>query len=185
MKRIIIVIGSLCLALALVALSVVSCAEPTPTGGILRIAKAYEPATLGDPITNIPGGLQVAAPCIETLLRLDEGGNPVPWLATAWEVDADALTITLTLRKGVKFHDGTDFNAEAVKYNIERYARSDHPILHAVESVDVVDDYTARFNLSEFDSEIIGNLSYFSGMQPSPTAFETKGVEWCNTDLPP
>ena len=61
------------------------------------------------------------APAIETLFRTDNTGKPVPWLAESYKEDAKGKNITLKLRKEVKFHDGTDFNAEAVKWNLEQY----------------------------------------------------------------
>src|SRR5262245_51735601 len=51
----------------------------------------------------------------------------IPKLATSWDISKDALTYTFKLRKGVKFHDGTPFDAAAVKYNIDRCAAKDAP----------------------------------------------------------
>ena len=54
-------------------------------------------------------------PIIDKLLRVDKDGRLVPHLIESWEYSKDGLQLTLNARKGVKFHDGTDFNAEAVK----------------------------------------------------------------------
>ena len=51
----------------------------------------------------------------------------IPKLATSWSVSKDALTYTFQLRKGVKFHDGTPFDAAAVKFNVERCYKKDAP----------------------------------------------------------
>jgi len=179
-KRLVTLVGSVCLILALVALSLMSCAEPTPTGGILKVSTGVTPMNLGDP-PAVTSSLLPGSPCIETFLHFDETGAPIPWLATGWEVNANAKTIILTLREGVKFHDGTDFNAEAAEYNLERYAASASAMLNTVESVDVVDDYTVRLNLSEFDNSIVMNLARNAGLVASPTALETKGPEWVDT----
>jgi ABC-type transport system substrate-binding protein len=67
-------------------------------------------------------------------------------LATSWDIDSKAPAVTFHLRKGVKFHDGTDFNAQAVKYNfdlmIQAKKRPDW------KSVDVIDDFTVKVNLT-------------------------------------
>ena len=57
----------------------------------------------------------------ESLLYYDEAGNIVGQLASEWEADADTATLTFKLVDGVNFADGTPFNAEAVKWNIEKY----------------------------------------------------------------
>ena len=59
-------------------------------------------------------------PAVESLIREDMNGGIHPWLATGWKIDQAKNTITLSLRKGVKFHDGTDFNAKAVKWCIDQ-----------------------------------------------------------------
>ena len=66
-----------------------------------------------------------------------------------------AKTITLTLRKGVKFHDGTDFNAEAAKWNLDQCVQAGTYGTEKIKSVDIVDDFTVRINLSEWDSTVV------------------------------
>ncbi len=85
----------------------------------------------------------------ETLLVPGDDGAPAPYLATEWELTADSLT--LTLRDDVVFHDGEPFNAEAVKANVELVRDSATAYsgpLQVVESVDVVDEFTVRLNLT-------------------------------------
>ncbi len=88
----------------------VRAAESQPRyGGTLRITDIYDGFSFGYPpkLTTVYGYRQVA-PAIETLFRTDKTGRPVPYLATGVKDNVKAKTITLTLRKGVKFHDGTD-----------------------------------------------------------------------------
>ena len=92
----------------------------------------------------------------------------MPWLATDWKISKDLRSITITLRKGVKFHDGTDFNAEAVKWNMDRYRTSSNPELKAVASIDVLDDSTVRLNLSNWSSTLLDSLTMHAGMMISP-----------------
>ena len=84
---------------------------------------------------------------VETLFAYRQHGRPVPWLATAVKENGAAKTITLTLRKDVKFHDNTDFNAEAVKWNLEQHVAVKGPGTEKFQSIDVVNEYTIRINL--------------------------------------
>ena len=158
--------------------------KPVPRyGGVLKRCYDNDAQQLGNPAAR-PFDLtsvKMSRPAIETLLRYDEKGNPVPWLAAGWKISKDLRSVTLTLRKGVMFHDGTDCDPEAVKWNLERYRTSDNPELKAVTSIDVVSDSAVKINLSEWDSALIGNLASYAGMIISPTAFKTNGGEWCRS----
>jgi len=69
-----------------------------------------------------------------TLYNMDQGDTvpvPSPGLAESWSVGDDKLTWTFKLRNGVKFHDGTDFNAEAVVFNLDRITKKEHPFFDA------------------------------------------------------
>jgi peptide/nickel transport system substrate-binding protein len=152
------------------------------TGGIL-VMNIPEPYSLGFPstMTGQTDG-QNAGVCLETLFRLDEKGNPVPLLATDWKADPTAKTITISLRKGVKFHDGSDFNAEVVKWNMDTYRTGARTELAGVTSVDMVDDYTVRLNLKEFDNSLITQLTNASeaGRMISMVAAKANGGKaWC------
>src|SRR4029077_1964415 len=57
----------------------------------------------------------------DSLVRVDPKGTIIPWLAKSWDTSADGKTVTFNLRTDVKFHDGSTFDANAVKYNIDRY----------------------------------------------------------------
>ena len=93
----------------------------TKVRGALKML-GYEPYSLGYPATmTATTDGQQASVCLETLFRFDEKAELVPLLATGWKADLKAKTITLTLRKGVKFHDGTDFNAKVCKWNLDKF----------------------------------------------------------------
>lgn len=121
-------------------------------------------------------------PAIETLTTLDESGMPIPWLATNWHTDPDAKTLTLELREGVKFHDGTNFDAEAVKWNLELQIAAGRAELKSIESIDILNDYKVQLNLSRNDSLLIINFSSFPGMIISPTAYKQNGKDWAVTN---
>jgi peptide/nickel transport system substrate-binding protein len=119
-------------------------------------------------------------PCVESLLRVDEKGLNIPWLATGWQWSTDKKSLTLTLRKGVKFHDGTDFNAAAVKFNLDLFLPpSTRTELQYVQSIDVVDDYTVRLNLKQYDDLLLTYLNPIPGLMVSPTAIKEHGEQWC------
>ncbi len=148
-------------------------------GGTLRMI-GFDPYCIGYPpaMTAQTDGQQ-ASVAVESLFRFDEKAEIVPLLATAWKADAKAKTITITLRKGVKFHDGTDFNAKACKWNLDKFREAKRTELAHVASVDVMDDHTVRLNLSVFDNVIISQLATDAGRMISPTAFEKHGQAWC------
>ena len=160
---------------------------PTPTapsgpryGGILKVSIYMDGVSIGYPPKCIRiFGMAQASPAIETLFRHDNTGKLTPWLATGIKSNATAKTTILTLRKGVKFHDGTNFNAEAVKWNLDRHLAEKTAAVQKIKSIDVIDDYTVRINLSEWDSTFEGTLAMNTGMMISPTAYEKNGQEWC------
>jgi ABC-type transport system substrate-binding protein len=121
------------------------------------------------------GGVQwerVGRAVYETLVQQDENEKIVPWLAETWKIAPDGKNITFTLRKGVKFQDGTDFNAEAVKYSMESWPKGSAGavILSAVTSYDVIDPYTIRFNLKQYDAVLMMQLAAVGPVIVSPTA---------------
>jgi len=112
-----------------------------------------------------------------------EPGTYIPVLATSWELSPDKKAYTFHLRQGVKFFDGTDFNAQAVKWQFDyNKANSRSVFAKWINSCDVLDDYTVRFNLVEWNTLI---LDGWTGTGPnsfiSPTAFEKNGMEWTYT----
>jgi peptide/nickel transport system substrate-binding protein len=149
-------------------------------GGILRIAEQYDGTSIGYPpkLLRVNSSRQ-AAPAIETLFRIDDMGKPVPWLAETYKNDAKGKSITIKLRKGIKFHDGTDFNAEAAKWNLDQAISAKTQGTEMFRSIDVMDNSTVRINLTEWNITITTNLSQMVGMMISPTAYKKNGEEWC------
>ncbi|WP_108660313.1 ABC transporter substrate-binding protein [Acuticoccus kandeliae] len=96
--------------------------------------------------------MQVWDQIYDTLLAFDENGKPQPNLAKSWEISEDGLTYTLTLQEGVLCHDGSPFDANDVKFTIDR-AFGDNPSLTKtswgpIESVEVVDPTTVKVAMS-------------------------------------
>jgi glutathione transport system substrate-binding protein len=107
-----------------------------------------------------------------------------PVLAESYAASQDGLTYTIKLRKGIKFHDGTDFNAEAVKENFDRVTDPDNKLKRyglysIIAKTEVVDEYTARIMLKEPFSAFINDLAHPSGVMISPAALK----QWGSKDI--
>ncbi|MFT3688636.1 ABC transporter substrate-binding protein [Paenirhodobacter sp.] len=116
------------------------------------------------------------------LFGFDKDMKSVPLLAESYTSNDDATEFTITLRQGVKFHDGTDFNAEAVKVNIERLADpanglSRRSLVSMIKEVQVVDDHTVKLILSAPFGAMIASLSHPGAMIISPAALEKYGKD--------
>ncbi|MNG92988.1 Periplasmic dipeptide transport protein precursor [compost metagenome] len=98
----------------------------------------------------------------------------VPQLATAWSWSEDNKTLTMTLREGVKFHDGEAFDAAAVKFNLDRARTLPDSLrkseLSSVESVEVIDARTVAIKVDKPDATLIAQLSDRAGMMLAPKA---------------
>jgi peptide/nickel transport system substrate-binding protein len=107
---------------------------PTPaggvdTGGTFRVAVAADPGTLDPWNASDANALIVTRQIFETLVEHEAGGfKIVPKLAESWSVSSDGLVWTFVLRRGIKFHDGTDLDAAAVVLNLERARQVAHPL---------------------------------------------------------
>jgi glutathione transport system substrate-binding protein len=138
----------------------------------------------------------------EGLFGFDKDMKMIPVLAESYTVSKDGLVYTIKLRKGVKFHDGTDFKADAVKANFDRVTNpanklKRYGLYSIIAKTEVMDDYTARITLKEPFSAFINDLAHPSGVMISPTALAKYGkdiasnpvgtgpfkfVEWNRTD---
>ena len=152
---------------------------PSPQyGGTLKIATMSDAQELGNTGSFNALTIFMQKPAIETLGRMDAAANIEPWLAESWQIDMAAKTFTVKLKKGIKFHDGTDFNAAAVKWNWERMQAARSPFTMRIASIDMVDDYTVRANLNAPDNSIVIQLCFDGGSMASPTAWQKNGAEW-------
>jgi len=148
--------------------------QPKP-GGTFVWYQNFGVPSIASPVDGV-SDLRMLLPVMETLLRMDSKEVVQPGLAESWTVSADKKSITFVLRKGIKFHDGTDFNAEAVKYNLTAVLKANvlgSAVLANVGSYDVVDPYTLRMNLTKYDSTLLMRLATsVIGAMASPTALQ-------------
>ncbi len=148
----------------------------------MYIAIGAEPESL-DPLAMMSApAATVAEHMVENLIYLAEDGTLQPALAESWEPAEDGMSWFLNLREGVTFHDGTPFNAEAVKYNLDRFLamgdfEGEEPapfafLLGQVNEVEAVDEYTVQIHLDNVFAPIASHLSHsFIGMH-SPDSLE-------------
>jgi len=120
----------------------------------------------------------------DTLVFRDAHGQFVPGLASRWEVSADGLTYTFFLRQDVRFQDGTPFNAEAVRINLERVldpaiqSQKAAFMLGPLQSVEVIDPYTVRLHMKQPFAPLLDSLSQVYLGMASPAAL----AKWGNAD---
>jgi peptide/nickel transport system substrate-binding protein len=157
--------------------------QPKP-GGTLRVAWEADVPGL-DP--HLSPGIQawhVQGSLFNSLLTIDAQLNYVPDLAESWDILEDGKVYVFHLRKGVKFHDGTDFDAEAVRWNYQRIMDPeekafDTPFYSVVESVEALDSHTVKFTLKHPSvtllSVMAANRTGF--LQMSPASYKQWGKE--------
>jgi peptide/nickel transport system substrate-binding protein len=154
------------------------------TGGKLKVGVTLEPGTLDTAVPLSGGDTVFLATMYNPLLTLDHFvPNPQLSLAEKYEV-VDPTTLAFTLRQGVKFHDGTDFNAEAVKWNLTRIldpatksaARSS---LTDIDRIEAPDQNTVRLVLKQPNAAILTSLgTVYGGGMASPTAVQKSGKDF-------
>jgi len=132
------------------------------TGGTLRYATNSTCTTPGyTPENTNNASLIFLTTAYESLTYYDESGKIVSKLATSWETNAKEPSITWHLREGVKFADGTDFNAAAVKTNIEEYQKVSRNETKNVASCTVIDDHTIKMTLKQWNSSTLESVGFF------------------------
>jgi len=155
-------------------------AETSPKyGGTLKMISAPLTTNAGGwPADYIAGGEVLTGQLVfDSFLHGDDKGNVYPWLAESYKLADDLLSITFTFRKDVKFHDGTDFNAQAAKWNLNNMIEAGRSPNWT--SVEVLDDYSIRVNFDKWENTL---LMAFVDSSPSymvsPTAYEKNGKDW-------
>lgn len=170
--------------------------EPGPDelSGTLVVGRGGDSVTLDSGPATDGESWRVMGEVVEPLIRLEgTSTKPIPWLAESWETE-DSQTWTFHLRQGVSFHDGTPFNAEAVKWNMERWRDPDNPYRFgrtfeyydaefgqdlAIEDIQVIDEHTIQIRLAQPSGVLLAKLSLAGafGMN-SPSAVEQQGDEY-------
>jgi peptide/nickel transport system substrate-binding protein len=157
-------------------------AAPTPQyGGVYKIITGQTPAKFGWPPDGVGAAEYIWQPALEHLAHEYDDGHFEPGLASSWEMAADKSNIVLHLRKGVKFHDGSDFNAEAVKFNLDAWAKSKK--IQDWKSIEILDEHTIRANFKDgpFENSYWTNVLAIPAIA-SKVSFEKNGLEWARAN---
>lgn len=164
---------------SLTLLSAASLMANVAAAQTLTIGLAEDPDLLDPDRARSYVGRVVFTGLCDKLVDVDANLNFVPQLATQWSWNEDQTVLTMALRQGVTFHDGTSFDADAVKYNLERSLTlpdsNRKNEISAIDHIETVDDHTIELHLKAPFSPLIAALSDRAGMMISPTAAEQSG----------
>lgn len=149
-------------------------------GGALNFVVDFDVADLDPLRSNLPSDRAVQYQIYDSLVRIDTAGKLIPWLASPTFSEGDSV-VTFKLRAGVRYHDGTPFDADSVKWNIDRYRAAGSARrgeLAQIVAVEAVDAATVRFRLKGPSPSLLANLADRAGMMVSRAAVESAGVDF-------
>ncbi|BFH17110.1 ABC transporter substrate-binding protein [Paenibacillus dendritiformis] len=172
-----------------------SSGNESESGGTLIYGRGADSTALDPAITTEGESFIVTHQIYETLVKYKTENTEIePGLAEKWEVTEDGLTYTFHLWKGVKFHDGTDFNAEAVVTNFQRWAQSKDAAKfayyssmfggfegdpgHVIKEVKAEDEHTVVFTLNRPQAPFLKNLAMTMFAIASPEALKKYGGDF-------
>lgn len=172
------------------ALSLTAPAQAQTPPNVLVVGQIAEPKSLDPQADTAVNDFRILMNMYDGLVRYADGSlQVVPALATKWDISADGTVYTFNLRHGVKFHDGSPFNAEAVKFTFDRMLKEDHPyhdtgpfplsfFFSAVQDVTVLADDKVQFTLDKPYAPFLSNLAYPTGLIVSPAAVKKYGKDF-------
>ncbi len=176
------------IALAIAAYSANCLARTDP--GVLVVGQVAEPKSMDPAVVTTANDFRILVNVFDGLTRFKSGTLSVkPGLATSWQLSDGGKRYTFKLREGVRFHDGTVFDAAAVKFNFDRMLDKNHPQHHTgpfplsfyfsvVKQVTVLDPYTVAFELDAPFAPFLSNLAYPTGLMVSPAAVRQHGKDF-------
>jgi len=170
------------LGLAVLPMTRPTAAQQAVRGGTLTFATGADPDSLDPQNTQSNPGEQVNRMMHENLVRFSAKMQLEPALAESWLASKDGLTWTFKLRKGVKFHDGTPFDAKAVKYFFDRVLGDEKPFKASlytpvVQGAEVIDDSTVRVILKQPFGAFLFIMAHSAGAIVSPAAHQKWGKD--------
>ncbi|MET3290005.1 UNVERIFIED_CONTAM: peptide/nickel transport system substrate-binding protein [Brevibacillus sp. OAP136] len=160
--------------------------ETPKPGGVLKLARAQDVSNL-DPI--VPGdnmSIWTLLLMYDQLVRVSPDGNGLePALATEWKVSDDGKTYTFTLRKGVKFHDGSPMTAADVKFSLDRARGKESSwswIYTGIDSVEATGDDVVTIKTKTPYAPLLSSLALFSSSIVSEKAVKDKGKDFLSSN---
>ena len=187
------------LALSTVSLSLPAEADSHAKGGTFIFGRGGDSVGLDPALEEDGESFKVCDNIYDTLIQYKDGSTDLePGLAKSWESSEDGLVWTFHLRKGVTFHDGTPFNAEAVLFSLNRQHDKTHPfhdvggsyvywvatgLAEIVDKITAVDEFTVQIRLKTAYSPFIYTIAITSFSIVSPTAVKKSGDEYSNNPV--
>ena len=176
-------LGWMCTAAVLLTVAVsVLVADAQSGGGAIVLATQADAARLDPAATGDVPSMMVQSVMFEGLVGWDKDQKLVPQLAESWTLSDGGKVLTWKLRRGVKFHDGEEFDAQAAKVNFDRWLDKANGLLTlsqfaSVEGVEVVDKHTLKMTLKEVNGALLQTLAGRRAMFNSPKALAKWGKE--------
>ena len=175
-----------------VTVEVIATPEPG-VGGTFIVGRGGDSVILDLAAATDGESWRVGQEVLDTLVKLEgTSTKPIPWLAESWETE-DSQTWVFHIRKDVKFHDGTDCNCEAVKWNIDRWRDPDNKWrfgrafeyydaefgeAFAIKDVKCLDSHTLQFTLNQPNVVVLAKLALASFGIASPKAIQEQGDKY-------
>jgi ABC-type transport system substrate-binding protein len=151
-------------------------ADAAKYGGVYKQALTVAPARpIGYLSESAPDSYTNSAPALEGFVTVDRAGNIIPKLAVSWEIAKDGKSIVIGLRKGIKFHDGSVFNAAVAKWNMDLNIAAKKTT--DWKSIDIIDDYTIRINVENYKNTLLTNLATGITQMSSKEYVDKNGVD--------
>ncbi|MGR3616994.1 MAG: ABC transporter substrate-binding protein [Paracoccaceae bacterium] len=158
------------------ALALIACMASAKDN--ITVGMQLEPPHL-DPTSAAAGAIDsvLYSNVFEGLTRFMGDGAIVTGLADSWDISTDGLTYTFKLRKGVRFHDGTEMDAEDVKFSLDRARAEDSTnaqkaLFAGITNIEVIDPLTVKFTLSEPNGNFLFNLAWGDAVIVAPESIE-------------
>ncbi|KRC51745.1 hypothetical protein ASE16_01315 [Leifsonia sp. Root227] len=167
-----------------IVLAIAGCSSPATTSATaqnksLTLAASIDAGSFDPALIQNGNQAQFWTPVYDTLLLLKPDATIAPGLAEKFEYNADKTVLTLNLRKGVTFSDGTPFNAESVKANVEHLRNGNGQnsfMVGSIKTVVPVDDHTVKLELSQQDPALLTYLTMAGGAEGSPAALASPSI---------
>ncbi len=149
----------------------------------VKVGLVLEPPSL-DPTAEAAAAVDevVYANVFEGLTRFGPDGSVIPALAKSWDISEDGLTYIFHLVEGANFHDGTDFNADDVKFSLERInapgsLNAQKALYAAIDKVEVVDPATVKVTLKRPEGDLIYNLAWGDAVMVAPESADNNKID--------